>query len=169
MRFPPDRSSLRRALGSAALIITVAVIVLGNVPGVGWLGDLRAATQPVRSATGLTQNWQVYSPPRTLSAYVDARVDYADGTSSVYSIPGRRGVGAFVDYRWQKYEEAIRPDSGKSLWAGYAEYVADRARAQGKDPVRVTLIRRFANTLSPGPGPPREPWHEYTMFTMAVW
>src|ERR1700712_3310762 len=157
MRIRMDRSSLRRALSSAALVAAVAVMVAGNLPEVGLMGDLRAATQPIRSATGLNQNWRVYSPPRTLSAYVDARVDYADGTSSVYSIPGRRGVGAFVDYRWQKYEEAIRPDSGKPLWADYAEYVADRARAGGKDPVRVTLIRRFANTLPPGPGPPRDP------------
>lgn len=155
-------------LGSAALIGTVAVIALGSVPDVGPMGELRAATQPLRSATGLNQNWHVYSPPRSLSAYVEARVDYSDGTTSVYSIPGRRGVGAFIDYRWQKYEEAIRPDTGKPFWPAYAEYVADRARAQGRDPVRVTLIRRWADTLPPGPGPERDPWHEYAMFTMAV-
>jgi hypothetical protein len=168
MRIPTDRSSLRRALSSAALVVAVVVIVLGNMPKVGFLGELREATQPLRSVTGLNQNWRVYSPPRSLSAYVDAHVDYADGTSSVYSIPGRRGIGAFVDYRWQKYEEAVRLDTGEPLWADYAKYVADRARAQGKNPVRVTLIRRWADTLPPGPGPVREPWREYTMYTMAV-
>lgn len=168
MRIPAAWSSLRRTLGSAALIVTVAVIVLGNLPEVGLMGDLRAVTQPIRSATGLNQNWRVYSPPRVLSAYVDARVDYSDGTSSVYPIPGRRGIGAFIDYRWQKYEEVIRPDTGEPLWPGHAEYVADRARAKGKNPVRVTLIRRWAETLPPGPGPERGPWHEYTMYTVAV-
>ncbi len=168
MRIPTDRSSLRRALGSAALIAAVAVMVLGNLPEVGLMGDLRAATQPIRSATGLNQNWRVYSPPRMLSAYVEARVDYSDGTSSIDSIPGRRGLGEFIGCRWQKYEEAIRPDIGEPYWADYAEYVADRARAQGKDPVRVTLIRRWADTLPPGPGPERGPWHAYTMYTTEV-
>ena len=36
-------------MGSAALIATVAIIVLGNLPEVGLMGDLRAATQPIRS------------------------------------------------------------------------------------------------------------------------
>ncbi len=140
-------------------------MVLGNLPEVGVMGDLRAATQPIRSATGLNQNWRVYSPPRSLSAYVEARVDYSDGTSSLTSIPGRRGIGAFIDYRWQKYEEAIRPDTGQPYWADYADYVADRARAEGRKPVRVTLIRRWAETLPPGPGPERDPWRAFTMYT----
>src|ERR1700712_63083 len=127
MRIRMDRSSLRRALSSAALVAAVAVMVVGTLPEVVLMGDLRAATQPIRSATGLNQNWRVYSPPRILSAYVEARVDYSDGTSSIYSIPGRRGVGAFVDYRWQKYEEVIRPDSGEPYWPHYAEYIPDRA------------------------------------------
>jgi hypothetical protein len=168
MRIPTDRPSLRRALASAALISAVVVIVLGNMPQEGFLGELRSVTQPFRSVTGLNQNWRVYSPPREISAYVDARVDYSDGTSEVYSIPGRRGIGAFVDYRWQKYEEVIRPDAGQPLWADYAGYVADCARAQGRDPVRVTLIRRWADTLPPGAGPQHGPWHAYTMFTTAV-
>lgn len=154
-------------LGSAALTVAVAVIVLGNVPDVGLWGRLKSATQPIRNATGLNQNWRVYSPPRDISAYVDAKVTYSDGTTSVYSIPGRRGLGAFVDYRWQKYEEAIRPDTGEPLWSDYADYVADRARAEGRDPVQVTLIRRWAETLPPGPGPEHLPWHEYAMFTKA--
>jgi hypothetical protein len=168
MRIRMDRSSLRRALSSAALVAAVAVMVAGNLPEVGLMGDLRAATQPIRSATGLNQNWRVYSPPRILSAYVEARVDYSDGTSSNSSIPGRRGVGAFVDYRWQKYEEVIRADSGEPYWPHYARYIADRARAEGKDPVRVTLVRRWANTLPPGPGPERDQWHAYTIYTTDV-
>src|ERR1700760_3173209 len=106
-----DWPRLRRALASVALVVAVAVIVLGNVPDVGLWGKLRTATQPIRSATGLNQNWQVYAPPRRISAYVDARVTYSDGTSSIFGIPNRRGLGAFVDYRWQKYEEAIRADT----------------------------------------------------------
>jgi hypothetical protein len=168
VRIPTGWSSFRRALGSAALIVTVAVIVLGNMPDVGLMGSLRAATQPIRSATGINQNWRVYSPPRALSAYVEAHVDYSDGTTSVYPIPGRPGIGTFIDYRWQKYMEVIRPDSGAPFWPAFAKYVADRARAEGRDPVRVTLIRRWAETDPPGPGPEREPWQEYTMYTMDV-
>jgi hypothetical protein len=168
VRIPQGSTSLRRALGSAALVAAVAIIFLGNMPDVGLLGSLRSITQPIRSATGLNQNWRVYSPPRDISAYVEARVDYSDGTASVYSIPDRPGIGTLVDYRWQKYMEVIRPDAGEPYWPAFAEYVANRARAEGRDPVHVTVIRRWADTLPPGPGPERGPWHEYTMYAMGV-
>lgn len=94
--------------------------------------------------------------------------DYSDGTFSVYRIPSRRGFGAYVDHRWQKYEELMRRRDGKWLWAAYAEYLANRARADGRDPVRVTLIQRWADTLPPGRGPEHGPWQESVMGVFPV-
>jgi hypothetical protein len=110
----------------------------------------------------------VFAEPRDISAYVDARVDYSDGTSSVHPIPGASGLDAYVDYRWQKYEEVIRPDDGKQLWPAYANYIAGLARAEGRDPVRITLIRRWSPTLPPGPGPERGPWQQAVMGVFPV-
>lgn len=153
---------------SLGLVFTVAAMVVGNLPDSQLKADLSVVMQPFLDATGLNQAWQVYAAPRDFSAYVDARVDYSDGTSSVYAIPNRRGLGAYADYRWQKYMECIRADDGKQLWPAYADYVASRARADGRDPVRVTLIRRWAQTLPPGRGPERGPWQEVVMGVFPV-
>jgi hypothetical protein len=156
-----------RIVLSVWLVGVIAVMVAGNFSDTGLQGSVREATQPIRTITGLNQAWGVFSPnPRGTSQYVDGRVDFADGTSTTYQIPKRRGLGAYVDYRWHKYQERIFPDDGAFLWPGYAEYLADLARADGRSPVRVALIRRWSDPLPPGPGPPHGPWHESTIFIL---
>jgi hypothetical protein len=158
-----ERTVTGQVVISIGLLVTVGAIVIGNLPDSGLKATLGAATQPILNASGLQQQWGVFAEPRTVSAYVDARLDFADGSAATYPIPDSPGSAAYVDYRWQKYEEMIRPDDGKSLWASYADYLANQARAQGRDPVRVTLIRRWADTLPPGPGPERGPWQQAVM------
>jgi len=153
---------------SVGVVVTIAAIIVGNMPDSALKSSLDDVAAPFLNATGLYQNWSVFSQPRILSGYVDGRVDNSDGTSSVYPIRIRRGLEASMDYRWHKYEEAIRPDDGQRLWPAYAEYLADRARADGHHPVRVTLIRRWSDTLPPGPGPERGPWHEAVMGVFQV-
>jgi hypothetical protein len=157
-------SRARRALISVVVLVVLAAIAFGNIGGQGIFGTLNRITQPIRTATGLQQNWLVFAPPRTMSAYVIARVDDADGTSSDFAIPADKGLGAYVDYRWHKYEEAIRVDDGSRYWPAYADYIAGRARAEGRHPIRVTLIRRWSDTMPPGPGPERGPWREYPIY-----
>ncbi|ORA21375.1 hypothetical protein [Mycobacterium aquaticum] len=163
-----SRSVLRRAIASVALAFIVAAIVIGNIPASALRTALDTVTEPFREVAGIEQFWAMYSNPRDISAYVDGHVDNADGTSIVYAVPGNRGMAAYSDYRWQKYMEMIRPDDGKSLWPAYAEYLADRARSEGHDPVRVTLVRRWAQTLPPGPGPAHGPWQEVTIYVRDV-
>jgi hypothetical protein len=158
-----------RIVLSLWLVGIVVVMIAGNFYTTGLQGTIRTATQPVRTITGLNQGWGVFAPnPRGTSQYVDGRVDFADGTSTTYLIPKRRGLGAYADYRWHKYQERIFPDKGAYLWPVYAEYLADRARADGRNPVRVALIRRWSDPLPPGPGPPHGPWYESTIFVLEV-
>ena len=42
------------------------------------------------------------------------------------------------------------------------------ARAEGRQPVRVSLVRRWADSNAPGPGPARGPWHEFTFYVETV-
>lgn len=163
-----EGTAVGRALISVFLVFTVGAILVVNMPASVLQRDLGRVPQPFVNATGLDQNWGIFSDPRTLSAYVYARVDYADGSSSVVSFPSGRGLRAYVDYRWQKYEEQIRPDDGQWLWGPYATYVADRARQEGRVPVRVSLVRRWADTNPPGPGPERAPWREFTFYVQSV-
>ena len=158
----------RQMLASVGLIFIVGAILVGNMPDSVLRSALGNVTQPFLNAVGLYQAWGVFAEPRDVSAYVDARVDFSDGTSSIYPIPVRQGLGAYADYRWQKYEEVIRMDEGRELWAAYAHYVAALARRDGRNPLRVTLIRRWSQTLPPGPGPDHGPWHLVVMASYPV-
>jgi hypothetical protein len=153
-----------RAVISVFLGFTVLAILVVNMPSSVLKSDLARVTDPFVQATGLDQNWAIFSQPRDVSAYVEARVDFADGSSRVVPIPASGGLGNLVDYRWQKYEEMIRPDSGRPYWADYARYVAAQVRTREHVPVRVDLVRRYAATRPPGPGPVRDPWAESTFF-----
>jgi hypothetical protein len=158
----------RQVLISVGLIFTVAAIVIGNMPDSALTAQLNRSVQPYVNFTGLHQDWSVFADPRTITAYVEARVDFSDGTSAVYSFPVSPGLAAYSNYRWRKFGEHLRTDRKKWLWPAYAKYVADQARDQGHDPVRVTLVRRWANLLPPGRGPAHGPWHEFTMYVMPV-
>ena len=120
--------------------------------------------EPGKTASGLDQNWGVFSDVRTVSVWVEGRVQDADGSTTVIPIPSRKGISAMSDYRWQKYEEQVRLDDNRKLWVPYATWLAEQARAQGRNPVRVSLVRRFADTLPPGPGPERDPYQSFTFF-----
>jgi hypothetical protein len=163
-----ESSAVGRALISLLVVVVLGAFVAISLPASVLKQDLLKVTRPFINATGLDQNWQVFVTPRQTSAYVYARVDYADGGSSEVDIPSGKGLAAYVDYRWQKYEEQVRPDTGSELWASYARYVAARAADGGRRPVRVSLVRRWADTTPPGPGPERAAWQEYTFFTTTV-
>jgi hypothetical protein len=153
---------------SVFVAFTVVAILVVNMPSSVLRSDAGRLTDPFVQAAGLDQNWGIFAAPRTLSAYVNGRVDFDDGSSVVVPISTGHGLGAFVDYRWQKYEELIRVDDGKWLWAGYARYLANETRAGGRVPVRVSLMRRFSETRPPGPGPVRGPWRTFTFFVYTV-
>jgi len=163
-----EGSAVGRALISVFIVFTLVAMVVVNMPGSALRRGVERVTGPYVAATGLDQNWSIFSSPRDLSAYVEGHIDFADGSSSVVPISTRRGLGEFVDYRWQKYEEMVRPDVGKWLWADYAAYLARQARTGGRTPVRVSLVRRFSETRPPGPGPARGPWQQFTFYVYDV-
>jgi hypothetical protein len=163
-----EESVVGRVVISLCLVFTLGAILVVNMPDSELKGTVSTVTAPFLNATGLDQNWGVFATPRMLSAYVDGRVDYRDGSSGVFPIPARPGLAAYSDYRWQKFEEMVRTDDNQQLWAPYAEYLANRARAEGHDPVRVSLVRRWADTLPPGPGADRGPWREFTFYVLPL-
>jgi hypothetical protein len=157
-----------RALISLFAVSTVFTVLVVNMPDSELKDHLLVPFAPVLRATGLDQNWGVFSDVRSVSVFVEGRVQAADGSTTVIPIPSRSGIAALSDYRWQKYEEQVRLDDNRGLWGPYANWLVDRARARGLDPVRVSLVRRFADTLPPGPGPERAPYTEFTFFELPV-
>ena len=157
-----------RVLVNVILVVTLLTIAVVNVPASQLKQDLGRLTFPVMDATGLDQNWGVFSSPRTLSAYVYGVVEFADGSTTTVGINTRLGLGSLIDYRWQKYEETIRPDDGADFWPPYARYLARQAGGDGREPVRVSLVRRWSDTNPPGPGPARGPWQEHTFYVLTL-
>lgn len=94
---------------------------------------------------GLAQDWAVFSPdPRSESLDVRARIQYGDGTTEYWDVPEYDpGVGAYRQYRWNKFQERIRLDDYQLYWPAFARWVADQHARDGVAPARVTLIRRW--------------------------
>jgi hypothetical protein len=163
-----EQTAAGRALVSAGLVVTLLSIGVVNLPASQLRQDLGRLTTPYVAATGLDQNWSVFSNPRTLSAYVYGVVDFADGSTRTVGIDTRSGLGSYVDYRWQKYEEVIRPDDGAPFWRDYARYLARQAYDHGPRPLRISLVRRWSESNPPGPGPARGPWQEHTFYVLTL-
>jgi hypothetical protein len=159
-----EESAVGRALISVGVVATVLAVLVVNMPESHVRADLLPVVAPYLRMTGLDQNWGVFAPPRTISAYVEGRVTDADGRVSVVTLSSPPGIPAYADYRWQKFGERLRLDANQRLWAPYARFLADQARAEGRRPVAVALVRRWASTRPPGPGPQRDPWQEFTFF-----
>jgi hypothetical protein len=128
-------------------------------------------TRPFLLVTGLDQAWGVFapSPPRTTNQVV-ARVDRADGTVGLYSLEGSDGLAEYWDYRWRKYGEQLwKKRTAEPERVAFARWVADGDRAEGHEPVRVTLMRSARQNLPPGqPGPDEGPVQDIPFFTTPV-
>jgi hypothetical protein len=157
-----------RVLVNALLVVTLLSIAVVNLPDSALKQDLSRLTTPFTDATGLDQNWAVFSEPRTLSAYVYGVIEFADGSTTTVGIDTTAGLGAYVDYRWQKYEEVIRPDDGAAFWPDYARYLARQVPDDSPEPVQVSLVRRWSDSNPPGPGPARGPWQASTFFVLPL-
>lgn len=164
------RSSGGRALLTVLIVVTLAGIGVTTLAGATAQGKIGAWAPPYLHATGLYQDWAIFSPnPRQETSYVVARVEHRDGSVSTWPIEISRGVASLSDYRWHKYEEMLWLGD-ENAWArpDYARWIVARDREVGGQPILVTLVRRWAPNLPPGPGPARGPWRESVLYTQVV-
>ena len=155
---------------SVFVLFTVFSVVVWNLPTSEVKTKALKVVRPYITLTSLEQNWGVFSPdPRSISIDLVARVRSADGTEVTLHVPrGNDVYGAYWDYRWWKWVEWIRQDEQDHLWKPAALWFARKAASEGKQPTRVTLVRRWYELLPPGPGPSRGPWHEYSFYTLTL-
>jgi len=182
---PPDESSVDvddeptrglartpwgRAVLSVFLVLTLAAVISSVMPESTLRDDLNGVALPYLVATGLDQRWGVFAPnPRQDTTFVSARVVQADGTVTVYPLPGGTGLSEYWDYRWLKYGEwmwTLRAASTER--ATYARWIVERDRAAGGHPVRVILMRHTRDSKPPGPGPDYGPWTDVTFYSSPV-
>lgn len=162
-----ESSRVGRILISGFLVVTLAAILVINLPESRLRRDAMKAAEPYLIATGLDQNWRIFAPPRRTSLRVRARVTYEDGSVATWQPPGGSDlVGAYWDYRWRKWLENVTQDVNRKLWKPAALFAARQLRHPGRAPRRVTLIRSWQDLRRPGkPGPDR-PWKSYAYYTL---
>lgn len=158
-----------RWLVAVALVVGATWIVGPNLPAGPFRDQVDAVWRPA-TEIGLVQDWEVFSPnPRDQSLDVRARVDFTDGTTTFWDVPDLDPViGAYRQYRWQKWQERVRLDARSSMWDTTAAWIADRfAGGSDRDVARVTLIRRWIDHEPLGsPEPIDGDWNE---FEFHVW
>jgi hypothetical protein len=162
--------ALRRIMITIFVVVTVAAVLVQNMPTSVLQDGLMVAARPYLNLTGLDQTWSIFSPnPRQDSAYVLARIERADGSVAFRPIPTGIGPSEYWGYRWQKYGESLSdPVGGRGLWRPYAEWVVNQDRREGGTPVRVTLVRRASGNLPPGSQPDALPFVDRDFYTATV-
>ena len=93
---PGRREGARRIVITIFLLITLAAVLVQNMPTSVTKAGLIVAAQPYLNLTGLDQGWSIFSPnPRQQSVFVLARIDRADGSVELRPIPTGIGLSAY--------------------------------------------------------------------------
>jgi hypothetical protein len=165
-----ESTSAGRTAISVFLIVTIASLVVWNMPQSEIQRRSLKVVRPYVTALSLEQSWGVFAPdPRRETLDFFARVRFADGTEEEVRMPtGGSLVGAYWDYHWWKWVESVTNDQRAGLWEPAAAWFARRATTERRQPVEVTLVRRWHPLLPPGPGPSRGPWQEAEYYTLNI-
>lgn len=164
-----ESTAVGRELISFLLVVTLAALVVTNLPNSETRSRLNDTARTFLIPLALDQHWAVFSPnPRSHVVYVESRIEFADGATATRPVTTGTGTSSYRDYRWHKLGEHLHLDANERLWEPFAEHVAARERTEGRDPVRVALVRRSAEMLPPGPGPDLGPWNEVEFFTLTL-
>jgi hypothetical protein len=158
------------------LIVTLAGIVVSNLPPGAVTRVASKVTGPYVMATGLDQWWAMFAPyPRSQILYLEARVLRANGRVSIWRPPSDGALlGTYRDSHWRKFvEHAVpregNPDGWPQLWRPLALYIARLESGHGSRPVQVTLIKRSANLLPLKPGlADHTPFQNQAYYTLRV-
>lgn len=148
----------------ALVLVVGGVWIVGpNMPAGPFRDQVDALWRPATEA-GLVQDWGVFSPnPRDQSLDVRARVEFDDDTSTFWDVPELDPiVGAYRQYRWQKWQERVRLDDNRWMWDTTAAWIAGQVDTGDRTVVRVTLIRRWIDHEPLGtPEPIDSDWNEF--------
>lgn len=159
-----EESALGRVVISLFLTITVFSIVIWNMPD----SYIRATVQPIVTPyvmiAGLDQSWRIFAPqPRLTSLFIHARIEYDDGSESRWDLPAGDVIGPYRSYRWRKWADQARQDDNSEMWEPTARYLASLHATGGRTPIRVTLVRTWADVPGLRSGETAE-WHEFDFY-----
>jgi hypothetical protein len=169
---PPISERLERS-GPAQVVISILVVLVllaeicTHLPSSAIERELGAPANQIIRVVGAEQAWGVFAPdPRSTSLRLEARVTFADGSSTTWGVPDGPRLGANLRYyRWRKWLERIRGDDFSGLWRPTAEWIASLYDEAPSPVTTVELVRHFHENEISGEQPP---WESYTFFTLRV-
>lgn len=161
----------RRVLTNTFIVwqLTATVVWLSNSGSVLRL-DLLRFVRPYVAATGIMQNWSMFSPnPDNRDLFVQTVVHYASGRIRYWDYPRMANMDYFTRYRRERFRKLIEIshlDQSSMFWPSLAVYAA-RVNQVPNDPViRVDLVRHWR--IIPPPGNPMPNYQTFQFFSKVV-
>ena len=160
-----ERSTIGQVLISAVIVLVLACEVGTHLPPSALRDAVSEPADQIVRLLGSEQAWGVFAPnPRSTSIELEARVTFADGSRTTWTLPTGPALGANLRYyRWRKWLERVRADDHRSLWEPTARWIAGLYEDEPSDVVQVELVRRFHENVVEGPQPP---WQEFTYYRL---
>jgi hypothetical protein len=160
-----ERSSLGQLVIGAGIALVLLCQIGTHLPASALERAVGPTAQQVVRLVASEQAWGVFAPnPRTTSLKMEGVVTFADGSTTVWTIPEGPNVGANLRfYRWRKWLERVRSDSYRSIWEPTARWIAGLYDDESSPVVKVELVRHFRDNVLEGPQPP---WQQFTYFTL---
>lgn len=160
-----ERSSLGQLVIGALVALVILCQIGTHLPASALERAVGPTAQQVVRVVAFEQAWGVFAPnPRTTSLKMEGLVTFADGSTTVWTVPEGPRVGANLRfYRWRKWLERVRSDGYRDIWEPTARWIASLYDDQPSPVVRVDLVRHFRDNVLEGEQPP---WQQFTYFTL---
>lgn len=160
-----ERSSLGQLVVSVVIVLVLLSEIGTHLPPSALSRAIGPAANQTVRVLASEQAWGVFAPnPRTTSLQMEGRVTFADGSTTVWTMPEGPKIGANLRfYRWRKWLERVRSDGHRDIWEPTARWIASLYDDERSAVVRVDLVRRFHDNTITGDPPP---FQEFTYFTL---
>jgi hypothetical protein len=107
----------------------------------------------VQSFFSMYQGWEMFAPnPSRLNIFLDAEIEFEDGTTYVWQLPRATHQGAMAKHLWGEkmrklVSECLRMDKNSWAWKDTARYVLRKNKETlfEKNPMKVHLRRNWYN------------------------
>jgi hypothetical protein len=160
-----------RAVITGVILVTLGAMIISNLPDSTLRKTAIPIVRPLLDTTGLNQNWNLFAPnPRRATLRLEARIDYEDGTTSIWRTPiSDQLVGEYRAFRWRKWASYVVANDRRFLWPLTAVWLARMHYRNGKVPIRVTLYKQSYTAPKPGSGDYRQPpWQEHFLYRLRI-
>jgi hypothetical protein len=124
------------------------------------------------TCTGFWQYWDMFAPnPASTDLWVDAEIDYSDGSTGIYKYPRVHDLSIpekYLKERYRKFLERAQTEENQWMWPSFAQRIALEAyEKEGKMPVTVRLRRHWRKIQPPGKKTP-EDYNLFVYYTHIV-